>query len=1226
MRTDSGAEGHSSRVPRTGIERKILTSILWVGIVPLALAFVVALIATREEQSSAARHALLTAARTTSAGLRLACFERQRGVTRIAGHPMTIQALETDNNGVPALVGDEDLRVRMAERLADETGFETNEEVVPSVFRLYGAYGTLLMGEEPEPIWESNTTLWPAFIQQPLFLDINYAQDPGRYLILSVAPVYATGEDGTTGEDGIIGFVSEVFDATKLVQFALGEDPHGDAEPSGMVYQFLFEDSAGTMRAGHLADPTDPTDPVFSGFVTPDLDSRLAARLTAPDAKPSGSAEFYNYDLAGQPEHVLIAYDQLFDYAKVYIAVSRPARMVFSRIYQGVALALVVLVLGIAFLYLNAYRHVHNNIVRPVLLLNEGAQIIGQGDLELKLKIHTGDEIEELAQSFNKMALALKANIRQLGESEERYRSVVTSMRDGIGQASVDGVIEFINPAGLEIFGYESADELLGANLKGLYKDEADFLQLLTKLLEQGYLEHESVVMLRRNGQVICIEISGNLVRDDDGEVVGLEGTFRDVTESVRLERAAREHAERISAISQIANVINSSLEAGRLYDSLVVEVKKLVNFDYAEISLLDESGTAFQSRRLWPEQGLLDPVIMLDDEQNCAAWVTRNQDCLLVNDLSAERWTFAEDLPEDARSCLCVPLYASGRIIGTLNVAANRIAALTDHDVEALQQIAPHIAVAMRNAQLLENLQASLEEVTRAHERLHEANEELKTLDEMKTNLLSNVSHELRTPLVAVMGYTDMIYNEKAGPVTDAQREYLAISLRSIERLVTLIENLLDFSRLHRGAETLSFDTFNLSECAGACLRVVKPLADSREISLHFEAPEGEILVEGDRAKLDQVFNNLLSNAIKFNHTGGSVTLRLTPSEDAIETIVSDTGIGIPEEALDKVFTRFYQYDSSSTRKYGGTGIGLSIAQDIVRLHGGRITVTSEAGKGASFRFSLPVRVAKTSGDEEPGDFEGTHLLVGLLTNDRLLSNQVRNLLEPEGMDVLHASTPSRAIELARRHHPDCLLLDAEAGDESDKLIESLLADANTRDTPLVVLTNDDKFYARHRTRVASRVRRGFRKSTLLSSIRYALHQQHDDTHPFGHSILCVDDDPEVLTFMMRCLEDGGYAVNTCDSGDQAIREAATRDYGLILLDIAMPGVSGWEVCRKIKGDPTLSGIKIAMVTAKYINSSMTRPQDSGADGFLTKPFKAQELLELVQGFGILCPASEVR
>lgn len=252
-----------------------------------------------------------------------------------------------------------------------------------------------------------------------------------------------------------------------------------------------------------------------------------------------------------------------------------------------------------------------------------------------------------------------------------------------------------------------------------------------------------------------------------------------------------------------------------------------------------------------------------------------------MVADLTTDELPCGDQFPDDIRSCLCVPLYATGRIIGTLNLGSKRRHAFGQRDADVLEQMAPHVAVAIRNAQLLDNLQQSLQEVTRAREELHAANEELKTLDEMKTNLLSNVSHELRTPLVSVMGYTDMIFNGKVGAINDTQREYLGISLRNIEKLVTLIENLLDFSRLHRGAEQLNFDTFDLTDCARASVQLIQPVADERGIYVELRAPEAMVLVEGDKGKMGQIFTNLLSNAVKFNHDGGVVTVEVRPSED---------------------------------------------------------------------------------------------------------------------------------------------------------------------------------------------------------------------------------------------------------------------------------------------------------------------------------------------------------
>ncbi|MBN2309355.1 MAG: response regulator [Candidatus Hydrogenedentes bacterium] len=1176
--------------------------------IPLALVLVISFIAAREGQGNAVRQSLLTAAQTTTAGLRLASEARLRGIRKLSIDPLLVDALTPDASGAPRVENDTEIYDLLARHLEKQTTAGIQGEV-PSVFRVYGADGRLLVSSSQVPLWAGDAPTWPHVVKEAVFLDLDNAPELQCYMAQTACPVHAP------ESRKVIGFVSELFDANSLLVFGLGFDPYRFSGPSGKVYQFFYQ-SRGRMVVSYLDQESDPGNP---RLVKHPLDARLVDGLDDPGRGDAQALSLRGYRTAAGPLNVLIAYDRLFDNLPIYISVYRRASDVYAIIYRAASIAAACCFIGIAFLCINAYRKVHNDIVRPVLLLNEGAQIIGQGDLELKLKIRTGDEIAELASSFNKMALALKANIRQLEESEERYRSLVTSMRDGIFQCDTDGLIRFLNPAGVEVFGFDDAEHSLGQNLAEGFLEAADFERFTAELSEKGFVERSRVWMKRQDGRSICVELSGNLMHDDERNVIGVEGIFRDVTESVRLERAARERAERLSAISQIANVINSSLEAGRLYESLVVEVKKLVNFDYAELSLISDRGDAFLSRELWPEQHSPNPEgHRIDDEAYCSAWVAQRRECLIVDDFSQGEWPFAAQFPEGTRSCVSVPLYATGRIIGTLDLAARTPAAFSGHDVEVLEQMAPHVAVAIRNAQLLENLQVSLEEVTRAREKLHDANEELKTLDEMKTNLLSNVSHELRTPLVAVMGYTDMIINGKVGPVNEVQKDYLGISLRNIEKLVTLIENLLDFSRLHRGAETLVFSTFDLVDCARTSLQIVQPVADSRAITLELRAPEEEVLVDGDKGKLGQMFNNLLSNAVKFNRSGGTVVVEIRPTANSVAASVSDTGIGIPAEALDKVFTRFYQYDSSSTRKYGGTGIGLSIAQDIARLHGSRITVTSEKGKGSTFRFNLPLRVPRPEDEEIPDEAAQTaetHLLIELVTQDRALCNQIRSLLGPESMDVIHAVGAEHAIALARRHRPDCIILDLDPDRDGQALLIDPPEDDEVREVPVIVLTNDDDLYAQYQERAASRVKRGFRKSTLLSAIQYALHPGAEDHHPLGNRILCVDDDPEILVFMRRCLENAGFEVDQCRSGEEALERVATHEYGLVLLDIAMPGMDGWEACSRIKSDRALAGIKIFMVTAKPVDTEAPHVRQAKVDGYLMKPFKAEDLTELVQG-----------
>ncbi len=1109
-----------------------------------------------------------------------------------------------------------------------------NSAELKSVFYLYDAEGEILASSLDNPVSPKENPKWFSTLKESSFVDFWYYENELRYALKIATPII----DPETGQR--LGVLTENQSVEELFDFLLdtAEKQEGVWAPKNNYEVIYLGDDK--QFSVYLDQGSTTTEPVLRyGKV----DQRLAQRLRRSPERDSDSFFLWRYQSRGQKSPVLMAFHRLYhlpvfssisENPPVYLVVYRPASAVFANINLGALLTVIVTSVVIVVFYLIGYRIINNDIIRPVSLLNEGAQIIREGDLELKLRVDTGDEIEQLALSFNDMAATLRQNIAQVQASKEKYLNLITSMRDGIYQTDAQGAITFLNPAAAHIFGYGNPEDALKSHVRTLFLEQMDYEHIKGELARHNFIERARVWMTTAQNQSICLEVSANQVFDDENTFIGVEGTFRDVTQNVRLEQEARERADRISAINQITNVINSSLEAGRVFENIVVEVRKLVDFDYATLSLFTEE-KATETHLLWPET---DGVHVHSGEDACAQWVAEKQDYLVISELQTAESPFTSYFPDYIRSCLAVPLYATGRIIGSLNLGGRKQHGFGSHEIDVARQLTPHLAVAIRNAQLLRNLKASLEEVTQAREKLHEANEELKTLDEMKTNLLSNVSHELRTPLVAVMGYTDMILNGKVGPINEVQQEYLGISVRNIEKLVTLIENLLDFSRLHRGAEEMVYDTLDLVDCARTSIQIVKPVADSREIEILLNVPEstgGKILVDGDKGKLGQVFNNLLSNAVKFNPNGGNVTIDMRVTETTVEVAVSDTGIGIPEEALDKVFTRFYQYDGSSTRKYGGTGIGLSIAQDIMRLHGSRLTVTSPPGEGATFRFSLPlngIHRRSQSGDTHAAQLPmptETHLLVELVTQDRALSAQIRHLLFSEGMDVIHAAYPSVAVSLATKYNPDCILVDTEAGPLGSVVLEEVLSAPCAHEVPVIMLSNDEQLYERYRAvassdedyvlgslaPVAGRIKRGFRKSTLLSGIHYALSKGVVSEVQLGEKILCVDDDPEIVRFIARCLETEGYTAEQCSSGDEAVQRVKSRDYWLVLLDIAMPGLNGWETCKAIKKDAALAGIKVYMVTAKPIEKERTKVREVGADGYLSKPFKAEDLVELVQG-----------
>jgi len=1202
----------SRRQSRAGIERKILTSILTVSILPMIVALAFGYLTTRQQQKIAVEQTLSTVAAKTANGVARAAADRLRFARTIVQGPASLRLLSV---GGP--VGDEspaavEFRDSFSQLIAWQSADPQDADT-----------GIIVYDANLHPVYHFGRAA-PRNIQTYLenppteaqFVD--FANLPtGQFSGVILAPIVPSGAAAP------VGWVLVELGIDSILKDTLGESALRAEDSDRMNHYQMAIDlpGIGIICATLLPDPATGTIAISPSLMDASL-KNVIARQPA-----SGAVQLADYrPRAGGPgESVLLAYRRLdqvkYNDGGIWFITYRPTSMVFSTINRFALLALGGCILFIMVLCVRAYRNVHNNIVRPLSLLNEGAQIIRQGDFDLKLKIGTGDEIEELAHSFNRMALTLNRNMQQLETSEERYRSLVHSLRDGIYQTNRQGDISFLNPAAVAILGFESVEQAVGRSLRDMFIDPIEMDPSSAGLDIAEGDERARVWMRRQDGRTICVELTRSRMIDDRGQTAGIEGNIRDVTKSVRLEQEARERSERISAINQIANVINSSLEAGRLYESLVAELRKLVRFDYASVALLGDAGLSFDARQLWPEEAVGNGyTFSLDGQNSYAAWVARERRCLRVEDLRIAREFPPEQFPDFVRSCLCVPLYATGRIIGTLNLGAKIPAAFSVAHAETLEQMAPHLAAAIRNAQLLVNLQLSLEEVSRARERLAEANDELKTLDEMKTNLLSNVSHELRTPLVAVMGYTDMILGGKAGAINKTQQEYLEISLRNVEKLVTLIENLLDFSRLHRGDERLIFDTFDLADCARASIQVVKPLADSQGLRVTLDAPGQPVPVEGDKGKMGQVFNNLLSNALKFNSPGGSVDVRIKVGSREVEVIVSDTGIGIPKEALDKIFTRFYQYDASSTRKYGGTGIGLAIVHDIVRLHGSTISVQSEVGKGSVFRFVLAL--AETRQQERQAADQETHTLVELVSRDRALSNQVRQLLQAEGMDMIHATTLERAIDLLERHSPDCIMFDADAPAQDEPVLDGLLAHPVAKGVPILLLTADEGIYERHRASVAARIKTNFRKSTLLSGIHNAMNRGVRSGDPIGNKVLCIDDDPEILTFMTRCLMAEGYECETSSSGELGLERASSREFGLVLLDIAMPGMDGWETCRRLKSHPELEGIKVYMVTAKPIERNLDLLRECGADGFLLKPFRPEDLVQLVRGLELRAAA----
>ena len=305
------------------------------------------------------------------------------------------------------------------------------------------------------------------------------------------------------------------------------------------------------------------------------------------------------------------------------------------------------------------------------------------------------------------------------------------------------------------------------------------------------------------------------------------------------------------------------------------------------------------------------------------------------------------------------------GRLLSVRDATAEA-SALRDRTEDAQRWRRRHEATEASFAKLRE-LHDDLEARRVEAERL---NQELRTLDTMKSDLLANVSHELQTPLVSIRGYTEMISKGRLGPINDEQKQGLSLSLRNIDRLIAMIDNLLAFARMDREAGALAVQPFPLDAVVDEAVALLRERMSARGIRFSRRLAEPAPIVRADRDKILQVFVNLLSNAVKFNRDGGAIEIDARPGKPGFLLIqVKDTGVGIAKDDLEKIFDRFYQVDEGDTRREG-TGIGLAIVRNILRSHGCVIHAASKEGEGTTFSFTLPIAgEARQAQDPRPAE-----------------------------------------------------------------------------------------------------------------------------------------------------------------------------------------------------------------------------------------------------------------
>ncbi|QJD82150.1 response regulator [Cohnella herbarum] len=485
---------------------------------------------------------------------------------------------------------------------------------------------------------------------------------------------------------------------------------------------------------------------------------------------------------------------------------------------------------------------------------------------------------------------------------------------------------------------------------------------------------------------------------------------------------------------------------------------------------------------------------------------------------------------------------------------------------------------------QLNENLERLVAERTAQLEKAHD---EAIQANRIKSQFLANMSHELRTPLNAIIGYSEMLMEESEELCEPTFTEDLGKISKSGKHLLALINDILDISKIEAGKMDMYFETCEVSELVQEVITTVNPLIEANGNRLRTKLVEG--VMNTDITKLRQILLNLLSNASKFSKDG-TITFEVSGetrnNKSGYRFSVQDTGIGMTNEQIAKLFQPFTQADSSTTRKYGGTGLGLAISQRFCQILGGEIGVESEYGQGSTFTCWLPasltneVAVVNLSDDNVQAAQEETSQVSILLIDDEPINQQIlRSYLAKEGWTLAFAESGQEGIKLSKQLRPKVICLDILMPSmDGWSVLTALKSDPELADIPVVIMSMTSDKQLGYSLGASEFLTKPLQQDRLISIMDKYISDRKE------HSVLVVEDDATTSELMTRLLQKEGYAVKQASNGRVALEQMETAEPSLILLDLMMPEMDGFQFVEALRKQERWGEIPIVVVTAKSI------------------------------------------
>jgi len=553
-----------------------------------------------------------------------------------------------------------------------------------------------------------------------------------------------------------------------------------------------------------------------------------------------------------------------------------------------------------------------------------------------------------------------------LRESEERWQFALEGSGDGVWDWDLRTNQVSYSKRYKEMLGFaeDEIENVLEEQLSRLHPDDVG---CLTSELEKHFRGETPIIIVEyrmrcKDGSYRWILNRGKIMEyAEDGTPVRIVGTHSDITdrkqadeEIKRLNRDLERRARGLAALNKASQVMASTLELRVLLGRVMEQAKSLLDAEAASVLLrtevLDEGGDelVFAAATGSASEKLVGTRLPIT--AGVAGWVIRERQSTLIADAQSDpRFDNRTDAITGmtTRSVLAVPLLFQDTTQGALE-AVNKVDGTFDQDdLEMLEALASSAAIAIENARLYATEQQRTTALARALDRQRE-------LDRLQREFIQNVSHELRTPLALIRGHAELLEAGELGDLQAAQQKSASVISRRTQMLSKLVDDIIAVLTIE--SQELKREPLSLAQLVLTSMADFQAAAEAAGLTLSAEIAPDLPLVSGDSVALHRMLDNLMSNALKFTSAKGHVMMRLFKSQDDIVTLqVSDTGVGIANNQLEHIFDRFYQVDGSTTRRYGGVGLGLALVRGIVEAHGGKIMVASQVGQGTTFTVLLP-------------------------------------------------------------------------------------------------------------------------------------------------------------------------------------------------------------------------------------------------------------------------------